>query len=120
MGVVGAGSEAEFRTILDTLFCTCFPESQTREARLRREVFLRCELKGRPRVEIARSLDLDLRDVDEILEKIHRDLAVIRMLGLGVLDGVENPPSGCRCCGAAPEQSRHRQDAQVQHSAGLS
>lgn len=128
MEAIGAAFDDEFRAILDALFCACLPESQTRETRLRREVYLRCQIEGRPLAEIAHALDLDPREAEDILEKIRRDIAVLRMLGLGAAGGAQttadSPSAGCRCGGGAGaqdairKQSRHRENAHPHHSGG--
>lgn len=104
---VGAEIDAEFRRVLDAMFCACLPGRESRESGLRRELFFRCDIEGRTLAEAALALGLDVREAEALLADTRRDVAVLMALGLYRPDGAETAvgasPAGCGCAvGARP------------------
>lgn len=81
-GPAGLEIDAEFRAILDTIFCACLPESGSRACRLRKELFLRCDIEGQPLAEAAEALDLEIREAQALVARIRRDVTMQVALGL--------------------------------------
>lgn len=101
---------AEFRTVVDALFCACIAKMQGREERLHRELFRLVEIEGRPLAQAAGALDLGVPAAKRMLAKTRHDIAVLMALGL-CLPGPERRESdrrnaGCRCSGASGPAAR--------------
>lgn len=93
--------DAEFRGIVNALFCACLAAQEGRANRLARELFRRVELENKPLTESAGQLEMKVPEAREILGKIRRDIAVV--LALGLCSPVANGPTrggtadGCGC-----------------------
>ncbi len=81
-GPPGMEIDAEFRAILDTMFCACLPESGSCACKLRKELFLRCDIEGQPLAEVAEALDLEIREARALVAQIRRDVTMQVALGL--------------------------------------
>lgn len=93
--------DAEFRGIVNALFCACLAAQESRADRLARELFRRVELEDKPLTEAAGELGVKVPEAGEILGKIRRDIAVVLALGLcsPVADGPagDGTADGCGC-----------------------
>ncbi|WP_228873461.1 hypothetical protein [Roseibium aggregatum] len=69
-GPPGMEIDAEFRAILDTMFCACLPDSGSCACKLRKELFLRCDIEGQPLAEVAEALDLEIREARALVAQI--------------------------------------------------
>lgn len=103
---------AEFREIVNALFCACLERTETREKRLSRELFRLVEIDGRPLADAAGALGLAVSEAREMRARTRRDIAVL--MALGLCFRAERPPvenvrtSGCRChSGLGPESHDH-------------
>jgi hypothetical protein len=99
--VQGVQGDAEFRKVLDALFCGCLEELQTSDALLRRDLFYLTELEGQTLAEAAAICGLGIDDAERMLAKTRRDVAVLLDLGLGTSPEVEPndaaPLDDCSC-----------------------
>ena len=91
--------DAEFRAVLNSLFCACLPEAQRRAVRLRRDLFLRCDIKGQTLAEATSDLGLDPGEAAAMLMEIRRDIAVLMALGLCQTGGAEEGRDQTPACG---------------------
>lgn len=99
--------DAEFRAVVNALFCACLGASESRTDLLARELFRRVDLQDRPLDEAAGELGLAVSDASEILGKVRRDIAVVLALGLcapaASQNGKEESSRGCGCGTGRPQ-----------------
>ena len=74
--------DAEFRAVVNAMFCACLAAREDRADHLARELFRQVDLQNRPLVEAADALGVAVSEAREIIGKVRRDIAVVLALGL--------------------------------------
>ena len=91
---------AEFREIVNALFCACLRDMEPDTDGVAREIFRRVELEDQPLSVAAAELGLPPARARAMLEKTRRDIAVLLALGLCQPLGEAGQPGGGRTgCG---------------------
>mgnify|MGYP003624915699 FL=1 len=106
----GPEFDEEFQNILSALFCACQDDVEDTDTRLRRALLRLTQVEGQTPAQAAHALNLELNQVEDMLEKTRRDIAVLMALGLFIPEGDgpggQRPATGCQCSNTRMAQRR--------------